>query len=444
NWVKEGMATLEETNETKGGRGRAAYSEMLVRTAILQNEFPSIDRADGLQWKWPAGQTPYIFGVKFLQYLEKRFGEEKLQKFNRVTQRSMLIGAVNHAAKKAFGKSFYALWREWQQELRMEYEAWEEQLKMKGITEAETVLAGKKYDSFYLPTFSRDGKKLAYVVTNPKRAPILWLKDLETGKKEKISVKIPTQISFAPDGGSVVFSSISTFKGYNRYYDLYRFDIENKKLKRLTHGARAKDPDFTADGKKILFSASQNGTDTLKLYDMETKETIDLVLPPEPFTQFANMRYSPDGSMFAVVRFRNNIGWELAAYNSDGSFNRHVTKSGLHVESRPVWTADGRRIIFSSDADGVNNLYSYDWDSKITHRVTRVPTGVFEPTVNASGELLTRYYNGEGYDVRKITQGPRTRDQGPGTKDQGPGTKDQGPGTKDRRQKTKKENRKKN
>ena len=26
NWVKEGMATLEETEETKGGRGRAAYS----------------------------------------------------------------------------------------------------------------------------------------------------------------------------------------------------------------------------------------------------------------------------------------------------------------------------------------------------------------------------------------------------------------------------------
>ncbi len=411
NWVKEGMATLEETEETEGGRGRAAYSEMLVRTAILQNQFPSIDRADGLQWKWPAAQTQYIFGVKFLQYLEKRFGKEKLMEFNRVTQHSVLVSAVNHAAKKAFGESFYKLWREWQEDLRKEYAAWEETVKKEGITETEKFIEGKKYDSFYLPTFSKDGKWLAFVVTNPKRAPVLWLKDVETGKKKKVSAQIPSQISFAPDGESLIFSSVSTYKSRYRYYDLYRYDIKNEKLKRLTHGARAKDPDFTADGKKILFSASKNGTDTLKLYDVETKEITDLVLPPEPFTQFANMRYSPDGSHFAVVRFKNQVGWELAAYNSDGSFNRRITKTGLPVESRPTWTADGRFIIYSSDEDGVNNFYLYDWQTQTRKRLTRVTTGVFEPTLGEEGKtLLARYYNGEGYAIRKIPMGPWTMD----------------------------------
>ncbi|MBI5299528.1 MAG: PD40 domain-containing protein [Deltaproteobacteria bacterium] len=427
NWVKEGLAVLQETEETKGGRGRASYSEMLVRTAVLNKQFPSIDRADGLQWKWPAGQTQYIFGVKFLMYLEKRFGWEKLQVFNRVTQRNFLISAVNHAAKKAFGVSLYQLWRDWQKELGEKYAVWDEKIKSEGMTQLEPFLGGK--DSYYLPTFSRDGKKLAYVTYNPRKATMLWLKDLETGKVEKLSDKTPTQISFSPDDKSIVFASMGTFKRYQHYLDLYQIDLETKKLTRLTKGERARDPDFMPDGKRIVFVSGEAGKDVLKIYDVETKSITTLLSDVKPFTQFANLRYSPDGAHLALVRFQKNVGWELCIFAADATSKPCIKNNGIHVNSRPEWTPDGRWILFVSDEDGTNNLYAYEWRFNKLQRVSRVETGLFEPAISKNDQtLLGRYYTGEGYEIRKVPlqlkifgedYGPETMDHGPKTKKSG-------------------------
>ncbi|MDO8526484.1 MAG: hypothetical protein Q7T03_02215 [Deltaproteobacteria bacterium] len=401
-WNREGIATLEETDETKGGRGRAALSEMMVRTAVLYDKFPPIDRADGVHWKWPGSQTQYIFGVKFLQYLENRFGKDQLLAFERMTERSFWIGNVNHDAKVVFGKSISKLWKEWQVELREKYGIWEEGLKREGITATEGYLSGE--DSFYLPTFSRDGKMLAYVALSPKKAPVVWLKNLETGKKIKLlKQRVPGQMSFSPDDKSILFSSIATFQRVHRYYDLFKVDIDTRKVTRLTQGARARDPDISPDGTKILFASNENGTDTLNIYDVASKK-IDVLenATNATGTQFANARYSPDGSKIALVRFNNNVGWELYVYTSDGAVLRRVTHNGLPVESRPAWSADGKTIVFSSDEDGVNNLYAYDWGLQKTRRLTHVTTGVFQPALSPEGDLLARYYNAEGYDVRKI------------------------------------------
>ncbi|OGQ04389.1 MAG: hypothetical protein A3F82_04415 [Deltaproteobacteria bacterium RIFCSPLOWO2_12_FULL_44_12] len=416
NWVKEGTATLEETEETEGGRGRAAYSEMLLRTAILNKQFPTIDRAAGVHWKWPGFQTPYIFGVKFMQYLKERFGEEKFQAFHKKTQRNFFIGAINSHARTLFGKSFYELWKDWKKELEEKYEGWESNVRQKGLTEVERFLSGK--ESFYLPTFSRDGEKLAYVTLSPRKASTLWLKDLKGGKPEKLGERTPSQISFSPDGGSLVFSSMATHKRFYRYYDLFQVDLKTKKSKRLTHGKRARDPDFSPDGSKILFAAGEGGTDSLKVFDVETREITSLV-EASPFTQFANPRFSPDGSQFAVVRFQNRVGWELCLYRADGSFIKQLTKNGLSVESRPTWSPDGRFVLFSSDEDGVNNFYAYDLTTEKKQRLTQVLTGVFQPALSPDGNtLLARYYNGDGYDIRKVPlDGLMTVDSGPRTKD---------------------------
>lgn len=402
NWVKEGSATLEETLGTEGGRGRAAYSEMLIRTAILTNNFPTIDRADGVHWKWPASQTPYIFGVKFMQYLKDRFGEEKIQQFHRESQKSIFLSAVNTFAIRTFGKDFYTLWREWQADLKKEYSHWEREMQKQGVPSTKVFLGGE--DSYSLPTFSPDGKKLAYVTYHPKRGSHLWLHDLETGKREKLGPRVPSQMTFSPDGKFLVFSAISSWRRYYSYYDLYRVDltIKRRKAKRLTKGERAKDPEFTPDGKKILFVASEGGTDRLKTYDLETKEIEILTKEITPFSQFANPRFSPDGSKIALSHFINNRGWELCLANREGIFLKCLTANEVPVESRPAWSPNGRYLLFHSDQDGVANIYAYDWQSGKRERVTRVTTGAYQPVFSKDGKLYVRYYNGNGFDIREV------------------------------------------
>ena len=41
-WLTEGLATYEETQGTTGGRARSSFTEMLLRTAIHENRFPTL------------------------------------------------------------------------------------------------------------------------------------------------------------------------------------------------------------------------------------------------------------------------------------------------------------------------------------------------------------------------------------------------------------------
>lgn len=406
-WIKEGTATLEETEETQGGRGRAAYSEMLIRTAVLLDKFPPIDRAAGVHWKWPSAQTPYIFGVKFLQWLEKKYGYEKLQQFHRKTQRSFFIGAVNKQAKKVFGKSFYRLWKDWQADLKSEYQGWEAQKAAEGFAELTPFLGGE--DNFYLPTFSRDGKKLAYVRLNPRRAPRIVVRDLDSGKEKVVAQKVPSQMAFSPDGGALVFSTMARHARHYFYYDLYRVNLESKKpsVKRLTRGLRARDPDWHPANGQILFVASDAGTDRIKVYDVKSKAVRTLINRVEPYTQFAHPRYSPDGSKFAVVRFMPQEGWQVVVADAaSGKIIQTIKSNGTSVFSRPVWTHDGGAVVYSSDQDGVANLYRFELVSGRSARLTNVRTGLFQPAISADGKLLARLYNGEGFEI--VGVGPGT------------------------------------
>ncbi|MDO8494367.1 MAG: DPP IV N-terminal domain-containing protein [Deltaproteobacteria bacterium] len=399
-WVREGTAVVEETEYTRGGRGRSAYADMLIRTAILNNEFPTIDRADGVHWEWPAGKTPYIWGSHFLQYLIDRFGEEKVQEFHRRTQSNamMFFGAINGRAKKAFGKSFYKLWKEWKADLEKQYAPWKND---GSFATPSTYLTGK--DSYTLATYSPDGKYLAYLSSNPRRAARLVLKDLKTGKEEVLSHQIPTQISFSRDGKKMIFSSLSSYKKYYSYYDLFETDLETKKSKRLTKGERAKYPDIDPSGKKILFVGGIAGGDQLKIYDVETKKISTLLRDVKTHTQFAHPRYSPSGKEFVVVRFQNEKGWELVRYSADGKFIKQITQSRVAVVSRPAWTPRGDAVLFHSDQDGVPNLYRYTLASGSIQKITNVKTGIFQPAISADGKtILARYYNGKGYDVRSV------------------------------------------
>ncbi|MCB1316849.1 MAG: hypothetical protein KDK27_12885, partial [Leptospiraceae bacterium] len=62
---------------------------------------------------------------------------------------------------------------------------------------------------------------------------------------------------------------------------------------------------------------------------------------------------------------------------------------------------DGKRVYFSSDVDGIYNLYSVDINTRQVNRLTRTLTGFFYPTP-AEDKLYAIAYFKEGYDVVAI------------------------------------------
>ncbi len=410
-WMREGLAQYDETIYTRGGRGRGAYSEMVVRTAVITDTFPPIDVADGMGWRWPGYKAPYIYGIKFVQWLVDTYGEEKLHQFDRRTRRSPLLAMINHQARNVYGKTFYELWREWQQSLQKRYEQELAEIRAKGITPSTVLLENIRDRQYAAPALSPDGKRLAYVVSSPHGPDRIEVLELSTGEITVVREKGgSTQLAWSPDGTKLAFSKVGGYKRYNAFFDLYLYDFEKpkrKRLRRLTAGERARSPSFLPSGKALVYVKGDSRYDLLKRIDIESRESVILTKEIDEYAQFANPRVSPDGRFIAVSKWTPDDGWRIFRFDVDGTHPKRLTRgSGLAIESHPVWTRDGRSVLFGSDESGIGNIYRVPAEGGEAVMVTNVVTGAAQPAVSPSGQLYAQSYGPEGFEIAQFEVDP--------------------------------------
>lgn len=421
-WVREGIAVQQESLTGKG-RANNSFSEMMLRTDILNDEFITIDQMSGNMFKWPGTRAPYIYGGMFWTYLAETYGMDKVREFSKRYSDSLWLFSLNNKARKTFqNKNFLKLKKEWEEHLKSKYIPLKNKLEAQGLTEFNTLQTSKS-GSLTQPTLSHDGRYLIYTKQDYFKKPQTTLLDLEKNTETKLTKQIGRQYSFNKDNKKVVYSLLSRYKHYYRYYDLYELDIESKKSTRLTHGKRAFDPDYSPDGKYIVFVANDSTTTRLFLYELEDeKETKDsdkkqekkfskkeketkedkritALTPADPAIQFSNPRFSPDGKMIAVSRWKEGKR-DIILYDRQGTLLKQVTDDEA-IDNHPVFSADGNTLFYSSDLSGITNLYRYDILQDRHQKITNVLTGVFQPQV-AADKIYVQYYNGRGYDIRSF------------------------------------------
>ncbi|MFH1875031.1 MAG: DPP IV N-terminal domain-containing protein [Pseudomonadota bacterium] len=399
-WVKEGTAVYEETVKTEAGRGRASYSEMLIRTAILEDKFPPIDRASVYHWKWPSANVGYIFGGKFILYLVQTYGLEKFLEFNRRIQSSLMLSMINHQARNVYGKTFYELWREWQKTLQEKYNNEAQELMGKGLTPTQKIVVPKWDEEFDNPALSPDGAKLAYSSNSPHKSPELRLKDLETGKDQRLAKQRITSISWSQDGKKIAYSASSKYKKYNYYNDLWLYDLETKKKERLTTGQRARDPSFSPDNKQLIFVKVDGAQACLKMLNLETKEITDFSDKTEEpkYVNFAQPKFSPDGMKVAVTSWKPSGLWKIYIYDLNTKKAKRLTK-GTGLESYATWSSNGEYVYYSSDQTGIANIYRTNLKTGKTEQLTNVLTGVFKPSTIDGKKIYVQEYNKDGFFI---------------------------------------------
>ena len=126
-----------------------------------------------------------------------------------------------------------------------------------------------------------------------------------------------------------------------------------------------------------------------------------IALPPRPY---AHPRISPDGTgvAFAISDQEQDIWlWDLVR----GTLTRLTVDPGNDVY--PVWTPNGRRLIFNSTRAGAGNIFTQAADGTgAVARLTESPTG--SPTsISPDGTRLV--FGGNGGDPKTGTDGMQLR-----------------------------------
>jgi hypothetical protein len=403
-WVVEGLATYVESALTRAGRVRGTYHDMVLRTAVLEDRFFPIDRTTGDPVRWPGASTRYVYGSLFLDHLARRHGPERVGTFVREVGGALVPYGLDRAARDAFGISFTRAWSEWEAELRARYAALADSLRAAGLTKPEVLTRAGRAARF--PRYSPDGSTLAYAAATGREEPATRL-ILPGGREEALQrINSLDPASWLPGGRALVLSQLELQDPYRIYADLYRVERDGSD-RRLTDGARVKEPHVSPDGRRVVAVQSAEGTNALVVVDAQTGAVRGLTEPTLE-AQWSLPRWSPCGDRIAAARWRAGGYYDVVVLDPEGRGVRELTRDRA-VDAAPAWSPDGRYVLFSSDRTGIPNLYAYDLEAGRLLQVTNVLTGAFEPDVSPDGRWIAfSYYRSDGFHVARIPYAPST------------------------------------
>lgn len=403
-WTVEGLATFFESSLTKAGRVRGSFHEMVVRTAILEDRFESIDQASGNSPVWPGGQRDYIYGSLFFQHLVERYGQEALTRFAEEVAGQWIPYRMNSAATKAFERSFSEEWAEWEEELRAEYGALKESLEAWGpLTEGEALTHGGYYALY--PAVSPGGGVLAFARQDGLSDTQIRVRDLADGRERKLSrTNRLSNFSWTPDG-SIVFSQVEYEDSYRIRGDLFLLDPDDT-VQRITDGGRLDHPDVHPEGGRLIAVQEEGGLNRLVSVDLRSG-TVTALSDFESGDLWAYPRWSPDGQWIAVSRWRVGAYYDLILLDAQGRVRHQITRDRA-IDNAPAWSPDGRWLVWASDQSGLANLYGVEIDPEDGTpgprlQITNVVGGAAYPTVGPRGEdLYFSSYHADGWKIERI------------------------------------------
>ncbi|WP_238150982.1 amidohydrolase family protein [Kribbella sindirgiensis] len=171
----------------------------------------------------------------------------------------------------------------------------------------------------------------AATVPVTSRRPRPKAPDLEsTGKRAVQGIASPTA---SPDGTWIAFRALNALW-------LAPTDGRTQPRKVVADGYFNSDPDFSPDGKKLLYASDRDGTADLWLHDLATNT--DTKLSGLPGAQTAP-RFAPDGKRIAY-QDQDGIAWVLDLASGEV---RQLTPT-LFQPGRVSWSRDGKTLVLAA------------------------------------------------------------------------------------------------
>ncbi len=377
-----------------------AHRDMILRTALMADRMLTWDEMGFFGHGSRGNEMVYDHGFGLVRYIARTYGPDALARISRRLRRPFRM-TIDGALREVTGRSGRQLYDDWRRALRARYE---KQLAPVYADRREGVVFDHEGDFTLMPAFSPDGTRVAYLSNRGQDYAItsLYVADRAGGKPRRVG-RASSRPAWTPDGRTLVFGRHVRASRYGaRVSDLFAWDVETGRERRLTHRARASDPAVSPDGKSVVCVINGDGTHRLAVVPLEGG-TPRVIFEPKPGTQLYLPRFSPDGSRILVGIFTGSTR-DIATLAPDGTDLRYVLRTD-HDERDATWTPDGRGIVFASDRTGIFDLYELDLATGRIAQRTNVVGGAFTPDVAPDGTIAYSGYDERGYFVALLDAG---------------------------------------
>ena len=396
-WLDEGYAVYNETRFTDFGRLRSAEYDMMARAAADSGRLLPVDRCGGYELqRFPGGDAPYLYGSLLHGHVASQGDSGIWDRYNR-SRSTGLPFFENYQARSVFGKSIYDLWDETQVSLIAAAARTSSHISESPVTQLRQLThEGSWTDS---PLWSRYGSRLYYISETGKEYPSIRMVDTAPGRTTVLHRgQVTGNLSLSPDGRLLAFAELNLAGGHYDHTDIFAFDLAYGGVRQLTHGQRARDPDFAADTSLLVFVSNNRGQNNLNLLDLRT-DKIAALTETEDHTAYQGPRFSPSGKWIAVGVNRPGGYADIELVDRRTGWTIPVTHDRANDLS-PTWSRTGKHLFFVSDRTGIFNLYAYELATGKTFQVTNVLYGVFEPTISPDNRrIAVTSYSASGYDL---------------------------------------------
>jgi hypothetical protein len=386
-WVMEGMAEYDA--DDKGTEGDMVLRDAVINDRIVPiNDLDAFDHLDEPYLAYKVAETMF-------DYISVKYGKDKVGKFIHYYGADLETEGV---FKKVLNKTQDEFWKEFNFYLKKKYWA-----QVQGRDEPDKygprLTASNHNNPVYneAAEFSPDGNMLAYISTAAGSTDIYVMRSdgkdsrrVFTGFDGIATDSFP--LSWAPDNKTLYFASIE--KGRMQ---IYRGDTSNGNTEKIGIPGMANvyGSAVSPDGNFLAFIGSERGFTDVYIYDIKGNTTVNITA-----NVFENdfVSWAPDGNSLLFTEERDEHR-RVALYNLRTGVKKFITKPAQHDYNYPKFISKNE-IIFTSDENGIFNLYKMDMSKNTVAQLTNIINGVFYPSVSKDYFVYT-YYEDSCYNIFK-------------------------------------------
>ena len=239
------------------------------------------------------------------------------------------------------------------------------------------------------PTFSPDGRRLAYVACTNFSGRNCRVSVLELGAdhtpagspRTLADARQNRSIAWSRDGASVVYDTNTRGR-----WELWRTPVdgvgEPERLEMA--GDYSRHPAIAPAGDRLAFERASQG---LSIYKLRARGEPEPVLVSTAWD--FNPQFSPDGGRIAFSSVRSGDLEEIWLASADGSGAEQLTHGPGTRQTLPAWSPDGLQIAFeSTGANGRADIWVIPAKGGVPRKVTTDPGEENAPTWSRDGKRI--------------------------------------------------------